>query len=128
MSDDFLSRLAEKEDGRRGGGRVELDNPVRASAGARVRTAFPKSRRAGQYVRVSATLLPDTVEELEEVRRQLAVEAERMGIPSGVKMTDVLRMMVVGGLEAWRDGRLEADIEVVAVAPSVSVSAKRGMG
>ena len=123
MSDDLLSRLAGKDGGRKGG-RVEMDSPVRASAGARVRTSFPKSRRAGQFVRVTATLLPETLEELEDVQRQLATEAERLGIPSNVKMTDVLRLMVVGGLEAWRDGKLEADLKAVAADPAVVVTAR----
>lgn len=123
MSDEFLSRLA-KESGGRKGGRVEIESPVRASAGARVRTSFPKSRRAGQFVRVTATLLPETLEELEEVRLALAAEAERLGLPSTVKMTDVLRLMVVGGLEAWRSGKLEAELEVVEVAPGVGVRRK----
>lgn len=125
MSDDFLSRLAEKEDGRRGGGRVELDNPVRASAGARVRTAYPRSRRAGKFVRVSATLLPETVEELEGIRRGLAAEAERLtGVVDGVHLTDVIRMMVTAGMDAWRDGVLETEVESVAAEPRVVVRAK----
>lgn len=123
MSDDFLSKLAES--GGRKAGRVEMDSPVLASAGARVRTSYPKSRRAGQYVRVTATLLPETVEELEEVRQQLAEEAQRLGLPSNVKLTDVLRLMVVGGLEAWREGKLEAEIGVVEVEPSVRVTQRR---
>lgn len=121
MSDDLLSQLAKKGTGRKA---VEMDSPIRASAGARVRTSFPKSRRAGQYVRVTATLLPETLEELEDVRRQLAEEAERLGLPSNVKLTDVLRMMVVGGLAAWKGGGLEAEIEVAEVAPSVRVGLK----
>lgn len=120
MPDDLLTKLA--TEGGRKNKRGEMDSPILASAGARVRTAYPKSRRAGQYVRVSATLLPETIEELEEVRRQLSAEAERLlGIESGVKLTDVLRMMVTAGLEAWRAGWLEAELEAKTSEPSAKV-------
>lgn len=121
MSDDLLSKLVAN-----GGGRkakvAELSNPVRASAAARMRTSVPESRRAGQYVRVTATLLPETVEALEEVQRELSAEAQRvLGIETGVKLTDVLRMVIAAGLEAWHEGRLEAGLEVKTGEPTVAI-------
>ena len=124
MSDDLLSKLG--ANGTRKGKAVELSNPVRASAAARVRTSFPESRRAGQYVRVTATLLPETIEALEEAQRSLSAEAERvLGIGSGVKMTDVIRMMVTAGLEAWQEGRLEAELESREIEPTAGIGGWR---
>ena len=122
MSDDLLSKLAANGGGGRKGKAAELSNPVRASAAARMRTSVPESRRAGQYVRVTATLLPETVEALEEVQRELSAEAERvLGIGTGVKMTDVLRIMIAAGLEAWRDGRLEVGLEARTGEPTAAI-------
>lgn len=47
-------------------------------------------------MQVSATLSPETAEEIEDVRQRLADESWRLGLPSNVKLTDALRMIVVG--------------------------------
>lgn len=121
MSDDLLSKLA-STGGRKGKAQSSMDNPILSTASARVRTSYPKSRQAGQYVRVTATLLPETIEELEAVQQQLSVEAERLlGIQSGVKLTDVIRMMVAAGLEAWKIGTLEAELESQVSEPSAGI-------
>lgn len=121
MSDDLLSKLA-TTGARKGKAQPEMDNPMLSSASARVRTSYPKSRQAGQYVRVTATLLPETVEELAAVQQQLSAEAERLlGIQSGVKLTDVIRMMVAAGLEAWKAGVLEAELESQVSEPSAGI-------
>lgn len=120
MSDDLLSKLEAAGDRKKKP--AELDNPVRASAGAVVRTSFPKSRRAGKYVRTTATLLPETLEELEEVRQQIAADAERsLGIRADIKMTDVIRMMVTAGLEAWKSGKLEPDVKAEVIEPTAGL-------
>ena len=122
--DDLLTTLKNKGDGSKG--KPTLDNPIRASAGARVRTSYPKSRRAGQYVRTTATLLPEVLEELETIRQQISADAEReLGIRSGVKLTDVIRMMVDAGIEQWKSGSLEVELEEKVIEPSVKVKGLR---
>lgn len=120
MTDDLLSQLPQS--GGRKKTKPDLADPMRASAGARVRTSYPKSRRAGKYVRVTATLLPETIEALEGVRQQLAAEAEdRLGITSVIGLTDVIRMIVDIGLEEYKAGRLEVELGETAIAPRATI-------
>lgn len=98
MSNQLKDRLKAKS-----GAADKFDSPLRQiDRSAAVRASYPKSRLAGQYVRVTYTVHPDQKGDIEAVAREL-----------GLSVMDTVRWLLDTGLAEYRHGaRPEYETEV----------------